>query len=1199
MKKLLLFPAIFVLSGFSFSSEAGCNVFRSQSGDQATTDITTELVSSCDSINSIRVPDTEEPEVPEPVEPEGPSEEDKNAWVVFAKEYCRTTVPDFESLVNRTSAINCYNQDATSLPPPAPTYFSAHLNLGYNQLESLHGLSLLESAQSLNLSYIDTITDYSDLSNLREVGYLTGSWADNLQSLNGLQSLETARGLIFYANKSLTDISALSNVTSPVEVVQFQSTPISDISPLSGIESIGDLTISATNVDSLLPLRGIPITGEVKVNNNNLTTLEGLESLVTLPDRSWFWATSNDLRDLNGLENLTQAAYLKFDNNRNLRDVTGIRNVSKANRVDFFDAVNNIEIKIDGDAPFCDNWRKGNINVSGAVYGMLCQEMSPDDESDDDLWVIFINEECSRSDPFETLQEIENYTSGIGCSSRDLSQFPENPAPTKFGRISFKNNQFTSLQGWENVQSVDFINLYGNKLTHLDQLSSLVSANELNLVRNDLSNLSGLSNLTQLGKLTLNYNNLKNLNGLEGLTHVDHLDVGQNDLVSLDGLNNLSSAGTLSIRQNYNLSDISALRNLQQVESLHLDSTVTSLHDLSALQSAGTLIFTGGKLTSLSGLSNLRSLKSLHAASNDIRDISVLINITSVDDIRLSHNEISAPSGLDNLTTITNMLDLSYNKLSTLAPLANIDNAKEIRLWGAIEPGVTIPLRTDTAFCMSVEDGSIQNLSLGGASIEDVCDDSPLTHDGVWVWSDESPISRVNRENVPAEAPPLTCMVDSSYTYTPTYNQDAFAVTSMSNPDSSCLGFQPYPDAKEGEDDTTYASNRYEFSEPDGSYGVCHPANHYTCIELTGNEDRWVVTNSIPSENIDSLSPEARSAFVNSHNRGEITTLFTIDLESKICLNNGDKYLRKVNDNYLSYTCGGVREAGTLEPVPDIYCDTDNGENLDEPIRTGNWSPASLNSFTSTRQEATAEQRRNVSCYEGVINTQTGDLTAGDFLYEEEQIVETTVERTVENHYIKAMQTGTPLCSSASPYPSEVPAGQVFLRSGRCTYEERRVYFYFLDGKLLRHNTSATNFYNNENKWRYITNYFYDEGTNTDPDHIGPGGRAVTEYPRDRLDNCTGYVREYLDENGIPRTWDYIWGGSVIKSGIFDAPGKLKIGPYMYSALRKDSKDPSERSVFDGYKEYHLCRKESSVEWRYYNDIIDMSDAEVEAYFYP
>jgi len=1058
---------------------------------------------------------------------------------------------------------------------------------------------LLESAQDLNVSYIDTITDYSDLSNLREVGYLTGSWSDNLQSLNGLESLESAKGLIFYANKSLTDISALSNITSPVDTIQFQSAPISDISSLKGIQSVRNLTISSTNVDSLLPLRGIPITGEVKVNGNNLTTLEGLESLVKLPEKSWFWATSNDLRDLNGLENLTEAAYLKFDNNKNLRDVTGIRNVSKANRVDFFSAISNIEIKIDGDAPFCDNWRKGNISVSGAVYGVLCQEMSPDDESADDLWVIFINEECRRSDPFETLEEIENYTSGINCHSAELTAFPENPSPTRFGRITFKSNQFTSLQGWQNVQHIDYVDFYGNKLTNLDELYSLITANDLNLSRNNLNDLSGLRNLTQLGKLTLNYNNLTNLQGLEGLSYIGHLDVGQNELVSLEGLNNLTGAGTLSIRQNYNLSDISALSNLQQVESLSIDSTISNLRDLSALHSAGTLVFSGGKLTSLNGLSNLKNLKNLHAASNDIRDISALINITTVDSIMLSHNEISAPSGLDNLTTINNMLDLSYNKLSTLAPLANIDNAKEIRLWGAIEPGVTIPLRTDTAFCRSVEDGSIQNLSLGGASIEDVCDDSPLTHDGVWVWTDESPISRSNRENVPAEQPPLTCMVNDSYTYTPTFNQDAFAVTSMSHSDSSCLSFQPYPDEKGGEGVATYASNRYDFAEPDGSYGVCHPANHYTCINVTGDEDRWVVTNRVSSESIDSLSTEARSAFVGSHNRGEITSLFTVDLESKICLKRGDRYLRKVNNNYLSYTCGGVTEAGTLEKVPDIFCDTENGEDLEEPLRTGNWSPASFNSFTSTRQEAPAEQLKNVSCYEGVINTKTGELTAGDFLYEEEQIVETTVERTVDNHYIKAMQTGTPLCSSASPSPSEVPAGQVFLRSGRCTYEERRVYFYFLDGKLLRHNTSATNFYNNENKWRYITNYFYDEGTNTDPDHIGPGGRAVAEYPRDRLDNCSGYVREYLDNSGDAESWDYIWGGRVIKSGSFFAPGKLKIGPYMYSALRKDDGDPSEVSMFDGYKEYHLCRKEYSGEWRYQQDIYNMSDSEVEAFFYP
>ena len=173
--------------------------------------------------------------------------------------------------------------------------------------------------------------------------------------------------------------------------------------------------------------------------------------------------------------------------------------------------------------------------------------------------------------------------------------------------------EITSLSAFSNLKRVNgniiFVNATIADVTPLRNLTYIGGKLEFDNIP-ELTNLTGLENLSFIGSL-LGFTDtpkLTNLSALSGLKHIEELRMTntavsslaflgnlENDtllgihvtnsdsLISLDGLENIESVGSLLIGGNKGLTDLSALKNIKQVENSILIASNPNVVDCCAL----------------------------------------------------------------------------------------------------------------------------------------------------------------------------------------------------------------------------------------------------------------------------------------------------------------------------------------------------------------------------------------------------------------------------------------------------------------------------------------------------------------------------------------------------------------------------------------------------------------------------------------
>ena len=138
----------------------------------------------------------------------------------------------------------------------------------------------------------------------------------------------------------------------------------------------------------------------------------------------------------------------------------------------------------------------------------------------------------------------------------------------------------------------------------------------------------------------------------------------------LTGLESATNLTVLNLAGN-NISNLSPLASLTNLERLSLQSMTTSLSDISALANLTNLEFlnlTNNNITDISALTNLTKLTELYVGQNNIADISALAGLTNLTELSLSENDITDISALTGLTELTGLY-LWDNKIPDLVPL--------------------------------------------------------------------------------------------------------------------------------------------------------------------------------------------------------------------------------------------------------------------------------------------------------------------------------------------------------------------------------------------------------------------------------------------------------------------------------------------------------------------------------------------------
>ncbi|WP_045217042.1 leucine-rich repeat domain-containing protein [Desulfonatronovibrio magnus] len=204
----------------------------------------------------------------------------------------------------------------------------------------------------------------------------------------------------------------------------------------------------------------------------------------------------------------------------------------------------------------------------------------------------------------------------------------------------------------------------------------------LNASQLDITDLTGLEYAVNLNQLYLNNNNVSNLSALAELESLTHLHLWNNNISdsSLSDLSKLESLTFLHLGSNISISDVSALGNLLNLQELHLSfNNISNISALTNLASLHTLNLWGNNISDISALSSLENLHSIQLGDNNIVDISALAQLASLHSLYLRGNDIREISYLSNLENL-NLLDLSANQISNISHLSGLNSLVYLNL---------------------------------------------------------------------------------------------------------------------------------------------------------------------------------------------------------------------------------------------------------------------------------------------------------------------------------------------------------------------------------------------------------------------------------------------------------------------------------------------------------------------------------------
>jgi Leucine-rich repeat (LRR) protein len=447
----------------------------------------------------------------------------------------------------------------------------------------------------------------------------------------------------------------------------FETSDITDLSPLSGLQSVTS---------------GLIISG-----NTNLTTLTGLSSLTSVGTLNISY--NPVLTDLTSLSVLTQAQDLVLAENGQLSDLTGLENITQWKQPSTIIITKN---------PLLTSIAKLSANFPTDIYSLLIEQTPLTD--------------------LRGLERLKNSLYVVIKSNPLLTSVAGLSALTSTSQLQITDNaQLPNLTGLENMYTVANLLIDRNPaLTSIASLTGVTQAGgDLSISNNDrLTNLTGLDRVTNVGgNLIIDSNPvLTNISSLSGVTQIgrDLQIVSNAQLTNLTGLNRLTSVGNNAIiNSNPVLTSLAALSTLTQTgadlqilgnaqlpnllglsslarvgNTLRIDNNaaLTSLAALSALiQTGGDLAINNTPLlTNLTGLDGLTNIgKSLRIANNPVlTSIAGLSALTQTGaDLQILNNaRLTNLTGLEGINRVGGSLLISDNiTLTSIASLSALTQA--------------------------------------------------------------------------------------------------------------------------------------------------------------------------------------------------------------------------------------------------------------------------------------------------------------------------------------------------------------------------------------------------------------------------------------------------------------------------------------------------------------------------------------------
>ena len=451
---------------------------------------------------------------------------------------------------------------------------------------------------------------------------------------------------------SLTDISALSSLSKLTDL-SLEDNDITDLSPLSGLSSLKTLYLSGNeNISSLEPLYGLDNLATLDIRGREITD-EEFEALQTeLPnctiltdtptetvteitlggqtfnsDVTSLAFTGADITDISALATCTQlesldVSYTDIDSISVVAGMPNLRSLdftsTNVSSISPILALNNLEVL----------WfRDTNVTNISALAGhttLTELEISGNDIEDysvletlTGLSSLILDDAGLQDSDLEILSRMTWLDNLYIRNNPDLSREAVNELIAALPNTNISAPDFSDVTLGDQMFPVDStqVNASGSGVENLDGIEQFQNLSVLTLSDNPGIDISNISSVPTLTYLELARCELTDISALSNLTALEGLDLMQNDITDITPLRHMRGLTELHLSLYENLSDISALSQLDNLYVLSLNGTaVTDLSAIADLTNLQTLDIEGCEIDDITPLLGLKNLRTLYAA---------------------------------------------------------------------------------------------------------------------------------------------------------------------------------------------------------------------------------------------------------------------------------------------------------------------------------------------------------------------------------------------------------------------------------------------------------------------------------------------------------------------------------------------------------------------------------------------------------
>ena len=366
-----------------------------------------------------------------------------------------------------------------------------------------NGLANATEMNKLEYFGISGTTAMMDGNYSLDVGLSNNKWGygnSNLSKVTSIKSLENFSDnikktikYVYLNNNSFFSIECFSGFTNIYELDLMCNKSLVNLNGLENHKNLVYLFAHSCNLNSISGLKGSEKLYKLDLYNNlQLQSLEGLEESKNIDHIN---ADNCDIRDINALNNNTSLRFLQLNNNVNLQSIIALKNCTGIRKLYLGKNENMLGTEVrdalaDPDTHILQNC--GGYYTIPSKYNLYFSTLTSYDYSNLDL--------IDSSDEINSLKNKTNVTRLNLSGNANLSD-------AKLQEIlsTMTNVQYLSLNGCENLKSIDFINK--GKMTKLIELDLRGTGVE------NLTNLNEYGN--NLLSLIIDNNNI-NLKEIEG-----------------------------------------------------------------------------------------------------------------------------------------------------------------------------------------------------------------------------------------------------------------------------------------------------------------------------------------------------------------------------------------------------------------------------------------------------------------------------------------------------------------------------------------------------------------------------------------------------------------------------------------------------------------------------------------------------------